>query len=190
MLLFRVVSTPGVRKSLCLSVHFSTEPASGGQHPRPLGVTSALHPLCIGQTPPHLFHVTCTSAIPHRSSSFITHPSPFLLHPPCLSPKKKKKCYHFVTSLLLELWKPLCFRPFRHLRSNPTRILTLFFDRLSAFIRLTFDRLSANFATFPQLRASVSPSASVPCASPLSPHLWNTASLCLCSCLLWPCISF
>ena len=64
-------------------------------------------------------------------------------------PKKKKKCYHFVTPLLLERWKPLCLWPFRHLRSNPTRILTLFFDRLSASIRQTFDRLSANFATFP-----------------------------------------
>ena len=130
MLLFRVVSTPGVRKSLCLSVCFSAVPFSGGQHPRPLGVTSALHPLCIGQTPPHLFHATCTSAIPHRSSFLRTFSVIVSQHPPLSVSKKEEKCYHFVTSLLLERWKPLCLRPLRHLRSNPTRILTLFFDRL------------------------------------------------------------
>lgn len=48
MLLFQVVSTPGVSrfivddgyaiaKSLSLSVLYSTVPLSGGQHPRPLG---------------------------------------------------------------------------------------------------------------------------------------------------------
>ena len=47
MLLLRVVSTPGVRKNVSLSVHFSAVPRSGGQHPRPLGVAS--HPLS-----PHL----------------------------------------------------------------------------------------------------------------------------------------
>ena len=149
MLLFRVVSTPGVRKSLCLSVCFSAVPFSGGRYPRPLGVTSALHPLCIGQTPPHLFHATCTSTL--ATSVIILHHSSLILPPssPCVCSKKKKKCYHFVTSLLLELWKPLCLRPFRHLWNNPTRILTLFFDRLLTSIRLTFDRFSANFATFP-----------------------------------------
>ena len=44
MLLFRVVSTPGV-KNVCLSVLFSAVPRSGGQHPRPLGVA-----------PPHRHH--------------------------------------------------------------------------------------------------------------------------------------
>ena len=39
MLLLRVVSTQGVWKNVCLSVHFSAVPRSGGQHPRPLGVT-------------------------------------------------------------------------------------------------------------------------------------------------------
>ena len=184
MLLFRVVSTPGVRKSLYLSVCFSAVPLRGGQHPRPFGVTPALPPLCIGLLRPTFYHATCA----HRPSPIVPYPSYVIPHHSSFVSlpvfQKEEKCYHFVTSLLLERWKPLCLRPFHHLRSNPTRILTLFFDRLSVSIRLTFDRLSANFATFPQLRASVSPSASVPCASPLSPHLWNTASLCLCSCRL------
>ena len=39
MLLFRVVSTPGVGKIVALSVLFSAVPSRGGQHPHPLGVT-------------------------------------------------------------------------------------------------------------------------------------------------------
>ena len=37
MLLFRVVSTPGVGKIGCLSVPFSAVPVSGGQAPAPFG---------------------------------------------------------------------------------------------------------------------------------------------------------
>lgn len=131
MLLFRVVSTPGgVRKSLCLSVCFSAVPLRGGQHPRPFGVTTASPPLCIGRPPPHLFHVTYA----HHPSPIIIHPSSFIPLPSSLvshvCSQKEEKCYHFVTFFPLELWEPLCLRPFHHLRSNPTRILTLF---LTAF---------------------------------------------------------
>ena len=129
MLLFRVVSTPGVRKSLYLSVCFSAVPLRGGQHPRPFGVTPALPPLCIGLLRPTFYHATCA----HRPSPIVPYPSYVIPHHSSFVSlpvfQKEEKCYHFVTSLLLERWKPLCLRPFRHLWNNPTRILTLFFDR-------------------------------------------------------------
>jgi len=56
MLLFRVVSTPGVGKIVALSVLFSAVPSRGGQHPHPLGVTPVTPPFASSERPrnPHL----------------------------------------------------------------------------------------------------------------------------------------
>ena len=125
MLLFRVVSTPGVRKSLCLSVYFSAVPFSGGKYPggqeKSLSVCTFFCRTCFGwSTPPPLWGHICvtppvhrpdtappfsrhirTSSITHHHSSFLTHPSSFLPYLPMYVPKKRKN----VTTLLpLYFW--------------------------------------------------------------------------------------
>ena len=128
MLLFRVVSTPGGQeKSLSVCAFFCRTFFGWSIPPPPWGHTCTTTPVHRPDTaPPFSRHMhQRTRHIGHRPSSFIHHHSSFI--PLVCLPKRRKKCYHFVTSLLLERWKPLCLRPFRHLRSNPTRILTLFF---------------------------------------------------------------